>query len=129
MSDRREESGDRVLVAAFKQAMILREQMRADGATEAQCAAALEKIIRANWPVRPESEWPEEYLRPRCGRCDGTGLVMQSVLNRLRCWVTEGTPCTCWDGDKFRPKLKTDADFTQAGKTPPKPKGFTRWNG
>jgi hypothetical protein len=115
------------LANAFKQAMTLREQMREDGATEAQCAVALEKIIRANWPIRPESEWPEQYRQPRCGACDGYGLVIKSVVNRLGVQVEEGTPCSCYAGLKFLDKSKADQDFTQAGKTS-KPKGFTRWS-
>ncbi len=119
---------DSQLVAAFKHAMQLRREMRESGSTPAECDRALEKILRANWPVPPVEEWPEKYLRPVCMACDGTGLMIRTVVNRLGITVDEGTPCRCWAGEKFKPKPRTEADFTQAGKTPQKPKGFTRWS-
>ncbi len=119
---------DSQLVEAFKHAMHLRREMRESGSTPAECDRALEKILRANWPVRLLEEWPEKYLRPVCLACDGTGLIIRTVVNRLGLTVDEGTPCRCIAGDKFLKKSTPDKDFTQAGKEPTKPKGFRRWN-
>ena len=121
---------DSQLVRAFRVGMELRREMVANGATRAEADKALEKILRANWPVPvlPEEQWPEKYRQPRCVRCDGYGLVMREVTNRLGLRVNEGTPCDCWAGDKFRPKPKAGATVAEAGKITPKPKGgWTRW--
>ena len=124
------ERTDRQISNAFKHAMNLRQQMREDGATEAECARALEKIIRANWPVTDEKDWPYFHRLPRCIKCDGYGLVIRTVTNRLGCVVEEGTPCTCQAGTRYLERPKSEADFTAAGKTASaKPKGFSRWNG
>lgn len=123
-------SRDSVLVQTFRLAMDMRAEMRTQGATDTQVAAALEKTLRAALTAVPEAEWPYWARVPRCMHCDGYGLVMRRVENRLRLMVDEGTPCTCMAGAKFFPKSPADADFTEAGKTAkPQRKGFQRWNG
>lgn len=122
------ERTDQQLSRAFKQAIQLRHEMRANGASEADCTRAIEKILRANWPVTSELDWPWHARLPRCIHCNGYGLVMRTVVNRLHCTVEEGTPCTCQQGARYLDKPKAEADFTAAGKTA-KPKGFSRWNG
>jgi len=123
------ERTDGQLSEAFRHAMQLRREMRERGATETECRTAVERILRANWPVPPEHEWPWHTRLPRCMHCNGYGLVIRTVVNRLKCTVEEGTPCTCQQGARYLDKPKMDADFTAAGKAPAKPKGFTRWNG
>ena len=124
------ERTDHQLSEAFKMAIRLRHEMRENGASEAECTKAIENILRANWPVPPESEWPWHARLPRCMHCNGYGLVIRTVVNRLKCTVEEGTPCTCQAGARYLEKPKQEADFTAAGKTAnAKPKGFTRWNG
>jgi hypothetical protein len=120
---------DHQLAEAFRHAMQLRTEMREQGASERECSLAIEKILRANWPTPPESEWPYWARVPRCMHCNGYGLIIRSVVNRLKCTVDEGTPCTCHLGDRYREKPKAEQDFTAAGKTTPVKKGFTRWNG
>lgn len=123
------ERTEKQLSDAFRIALKMHAEMRAGGATEAECRSARENILRANWPVPPFEEWPWHARLPRCVRCDGYGLVMLTVVNRLNCTVEEGTPCTCRAGDKFRNQPAAEADFTAAGKGTAKPKGFSRWNG
>lgn len=124
------ERTDRQLATAFRHAMQLRYEMKEQGSSERDCALAMEKILRANWPVPPEEEWPWHARLPRCMHCNGYGLVMRTVVNRLKCTVEEGTPCSCQQGARYLEKPKAEADFTAAGKTASaKPKGFTRWNG
>lgn len=120
---------DSALVLMFRRAMLVRNAMKADGASEAEYTAALEQEIRAHVPVVPESDWPEWARVPRCVKCDGYGLVIRSVVNRLRITVNEATPCVCHKGDRFRHQPPTDQDYGEAGKAKPKPKGFSRWNG
>lgn len=121
--------GDRVLADAFRIAMQMRSEMRAAGATEREMAQALERVIRANWPVQPESQWPYWARVPRCMHCSGYGLALRTEVDRLGQTVEVGTPCTCQAGAKFQPRAASAADFTQAGKTTKKPGGFRRWDG
>lgn len=123
------ERSERMLAATFREAMKVYEAMRKDGSDHKTCAAALETSLRAAFPTPPWEEWPEQFRQPRCHRCDGYGLVLRDVVNRLGCRVTEGTPCTCWKGDRYKNQPKPEADFTEAGKATAKPKGFSRWNG
>jgi len=95
---------DSQLVQAFRQGMALRRELVANGATRAEADLALAKVLRANWPVPPIEDWPDKYRQPRCGQCDGYGLVLREVTNRLRLRVTEGTPCACWAGERYRRK-------------------------
>lgn len=122
------EAVDRKLAGAFRMAMQMRAEMRADGATDEECRVALEKILRANWPtLTPERDWPYWARVPRCIHCDGYGLVIRRVMNRLRLMVDEATPCTCHLGARYIQKPKSEQDFTEAGKTAkPKPQGFQR---
>ena len=110
--------------------MQMRREMLKDGSSPADADTAVAKILKANWPVRPPvQEWPYQYRIPRCVQCDGYGLVIRTVVNRLRCTVTEGTPCDCEAGKRYHDKPRQEEDFTAAGKATVKPKGFSRWNG
>lgn len=120
---------DRQLAATFREAIKMWDAMRADGASLSACVRALETSLRAAWPQTPEREWPHWARVPRCIHCHGYGLVIRTVTNRLGCVVEEGTPCTCQQGARYQEKPKAEADFTAAGKSAPKPKGFGRWNG
>jgi hypothetical protein len=119
-----------VLADAFRIGMQMRAEMRAAGASEREMAAALERVIRANWPVKPESEWPYWARVPRCIYCNSYGLVMRSEVDRLGQYVEVGTPCTCQAGVRHMPASPAQQDYTQAGKTAKKPTGgFRRWDG
>ena len=124
------ERSDRQLAATFREMMALRAQMLEQGASPESCDVALARALRAAWPTRDVSEWPYWARVPRCIHCDGYGLVIRTVVNRLGCEVEEGTPCTCQEGRRYWPKpTNTEQDFTAAGKVATKPKGFSRWNG
>ena len=120
---------DYMLAATFREAIKVWIAMRADKAPLRACVDALARSLKAAWPERvPYAEWPEQYRQPRCPQCDGYGLIIREVTNRLGCQVRDGTPCVCWAGDKFKPKAPSAQDFTAAGKTAEK-KGFRRWDG
>jgi len=120
--------GDRVLANAFRTGMQLRAEMRQSGASESDCAKALERVIRANWPIVPESEWPYWARVPRCIKCDGYGWQRETVTDRLGQVVDVVEPCTCEKGRRYVAQQQA-ADFTQAGKTEKPKKGFQRWGG
>ena len=105
--------------------------MKAQGATPREMARALEQVIRANWPVLPESQWPYWARVPRCIHCNGYGLKLTTEIDRLGQTVEVGRPCTCQAGRKFEPQApQAEQDFTKAGKTAKKPAGgFRRWDG
>lgn len=123
------ELNDRQLAATFKAAIAMWEDMRKDGTPVRECAKALERSLRAAWPQTDEREWPHWARVPRCMHCNGYGLIIRTVTNRLGCVVDEGTPCSCHLGAKYHDKPKAEADYTAAGKTAAKPKTFSRWNG
>lgn len=107
----------------------LRADMRGAGATEPAIAQATERTVRASWPSVDERLWPALMTLARCAYCDGTGLVIhRNVKNRLGVIVDEGTPCRCPLGNRFLPKVKSDADFAEAGKVK-KSKGFQKFGG
>lgn len=106
-----------------------RLEMRKNGHSEPEIAAATERLVRHYWApfVTPLEEWPEWMLSPKCGYCDGTGLVLRfNVLNRLGHSVTDGKPCRCVKGVRFLPKQHNPDDYTSAGKVQ---KPMTRMNG
>ena len=109
------------LSRAIFAALAIRDQMRADGASDAECAAALEEAVRRHWPFT--REW--KYL---CGLCDDTGLRLERRKHALygETWIDVGVPCACSLGVRFIPKRKGgDDDFTAAGKV--KASKPTRW--
>jgi len=95
----------------LRDALTLREQMRADGASQAECDSALEEMLRERWPFT--REW--KYV---CKACYDTGLRIERRQTRIYgdTFVDVGVPCTCKLGDRFRPRQKRDDDFTAAGK-------------
>lgn len=104
-----------------------RREWREQGLDARQIQAATEKLVRTYWEplVAHEDTWPEWASAPKCAYCDGSGLVIRRVINRLKIEVSEGVPCRCPKGLRFLPPIPKDDDFTQAGKTPAK-KGWSR---
>lgn len=99
----------------------VRTSLRMQGATEQDIEATTLRMVRERWePLVPsERFWPAHHLAPKCGYCDGTGLMMaRNVTNRLGIVVDEGAPCRCPKGARFEPKAVRNADHTAAGKTP-----------
>jgi hypothetical protein len=123
------ERTDWQLAETFREAMKMRAAMKAQGASEQSCTEAMARSLKAAWPWRPESEWPYFHRLPRCIHCDGYGLVIRTVINRLGCRVDEGTPCTCREGARYLEKPKAEQDFTQAGKVSKPMTRMGRWNG
>src|SRR3990167_1031325 len=66
------------LAATMREALRLRDQMRADGATEVELAQALEQTVRAAWLFT--RAW--KYL---CQACDDTGAVRHVCTPSQRC--------------------------------------------
>lgn len=99
-----------------------RAELRASGADDRAVDLATEKLVRAYWgPLVPdERDWPGWFSAPRCAYCDGTGLVIRRVVNRLRILVDEGVPCRCPKGARFLPPIPREDDHISAGKTPKK---------
>jgi len=99
------------LQTALRDALTLREQMRADGASQVECDALLEEALRAHWPFT--REW--KYL---CELCQDTGLQLERRPARVYgdALVDVGTPCTCRLGERFKPRRKADDDFIAAGR-------------
>ena len=120
---------DRQLAKAFKVWLQMRVEMRASGATDAECTEALKRVLKANWSIPDVSEWPYHMRLPRCVKCDGYGLIITNVVDRLGQSVTQGEPCTCEKGRRFMPQKQAEQDFTQAGKVEKPKKGFQRWGG
>lgn len=107
----------------------VREELRRQEATPVVIEAATERLVRDAWEplVPPASSWPWFHSLPRCARCDGTGLeILRDVRNRLGVVVDEGRPCHCPRGVRFMPKLETEADHTQAGKTSKPARSWSR---
>jgi hypothetical protein len=124
---RRTARSDSALVRAFRDAIEQRRVLLAAGATPAAANQAIEDTLRVALGT-PADEWPGWAQTPRCGSCRGSGLLIQTVKNRLGILVDEGRPCHCQTGNRYRKKAPVAADFTAAGKTMPKPKGFQRWH-
>jgi hypothetical protein len=90
----------------------VRAELRRQEASPRVIAEATERLVRDRWPYT--REW--KYL---CDQCDDTGLALQfGIKNRLGIVVTEGRPCSCAKGDRFRKPEPDVVDYTQAGKTP-----------
>ena len=109
------------LYKIFPEVGDMRAAMRADGSSEADIATATEQMVRHHLEplAAPMNEWPEYMLLPKCGYCDGTGLVIhRNVLDKHGVKVDSGHPCRCTKGAKFLPPTNQGADFKAAGKTP-----------
>ncbi len=118
-----------VLAQTVMAVITRRDQMRADGATEADLNADMETAIRQCWPFT--REW--KYL---CDKCDDHGLAMGECPGDATCGRTLphmahsfGTPCWCSAGNRFKAKARPtgDDDLATVGKTRKNPRGFTRF--
>jgi len=101
-------------------------QLRANGASIADCTTSMEAVLRATLTVT--REW--KYL---CNHCDDVGLVISECPGDATCGRARphlphslGTPCWCPLGNKFRDKGPAPPeDFAQAGRVK-KPTRFGR---
>lgn len=119
-------SSDLHLAETISAALQIRDTMRGDGVPEAECAAALERTIRASWPFT--REW-----HVLCARCEDTGLEMRQCSGDAMCGRRNlhpphayGTACWCEKGKPFRPKQAgSDDELVGVAKTK-KPSRFGR---
>jgi hypothetical protein len=108
------------LASAFRDAMHLWDQLKANGGTLADFLPGLERTLRDAWPQT--REW--KFL---CSQCSDYGLVMAVCPGDATCGRTRphlphdfGTPCWCEPGKRYRVKPKPSPDdFTQAGRSKP----------
>lgn len=141
-----EPQDEKKLSKIIAEAVLAREQLRADGASAADIDQGFERIVRAVWPFT--REW--HYL---CDLCDDTGLRMFECTAAHRCdgistrtdgphdtpgkykrlctmgdpnyTHTWGEPCHCPKGARFLPPRRSSDDFTKATKQKP-PSRFGR---
>ncbi len=140
------------LAATIREALRIREAMRATGASEADVASAFEQSVRAAWPKPQGRSEPWHYL---CERCNDTGLAMFMCKPGQRCngistrtdsprekpgkyrrlctrdphgvyEHTYGEPCVCPAGERFKANPSNEASFTDAGKVKRQPTRFGR---
>lgn len=107
----------------------LRTELRSQGASQQEIDLQTERLVRHFWEPYAVDErfWPDWARRAVCQYCDGTGLVVhRHVTNRLGLPVDEGVPCRCGLGARFLKREPIEPDHTGAGKTPTKPRPFTR---
>lgn len=90
------------------EAIRLRDQMRTDGATEAELTAGFEKVLREVWPTA--RTW--RYL---CETCRDYGLEMKACPGDATCGRTfphaahdYGDPCWCKAGNRYKSKARDD---------------------
>jgi hypothetical protein len=98
------------LAQMVRDVLEVRTELRAQGASPIELAAATERVVRDAWEPLcvPERQWPVTALLAKCAYCDGTGLVIRhNVKNKLNVIVDEGTPCRCSRGARFEPKQQT----------------------
>lgn len=140
---------DRRLSQLVDEALVARDQMRADGVSEADIAAGFERLVRDAWPKG--REW--HYY---CEQCRDTGAVTYLCRPGVRCngisTRTDGPheqagkytrlckqfpesdyeheyvePCDCKNGGRFKAMPKPEADDLGDAARKPKPKPFTRF--
>lgn len=130
-----------------KEALRLRDQMRADGASDTELAKGLEQSVRAAWPQGREWQY-------KCDDCRDTGLIEMVCKAGQRCegtssrvdhWKDEPgkyrrlcalnptsdyehtytMPCFCAAGSRFKRQAPTpETDDDRAAKVQ---KPFTKW--
>ena len=108
------------LAGAVTEALQIRDEMKAGGASPEQLHASLEAVIRDVWPKGRSEPWHS------CGTCSDYGLEMHDCPGDAACGRPRkhaphdyGTPCWCEKGRRFREKPKPEpSEFTDAGKTP-----------
>lgn len=103
---------------AVMEAVDLRAQLKADGATGTDLEAGLEAVVRATWPRSPGAHaW--KYL---CETCRDTGLEMRWCEGR-GCGLAHGNthaphevgwPCFCSKGERFRETKPAQLDAISA---------------
>lgn len=110
-------STDSVLVATFKQAMVIWDAQKAEGVPISARIANLSASLKHAWPIT--REW--HYV---CKSCDDYGLVIEDCPGDASCGRPKahlphdnGRPCWCPAGNKFKGKVKPEPhDFQRAGK-------------
>ncbi len=133
------------MTKAIIEAVRYRDTLRAEGASEADLAEGLERVVREAWPKPKHRTEPWRY---RCDLCDDTGLRHFVCRQGERCngisqrinsageqagkyarlcrlspdstyEHTYGEPCMCPLGRRFLPPSRSTDDFTKATKSKP----------
>lgn len=106
------------LAAAFREAMVMWDQLKAKGGTLADLTGGLEHVLRAAWP-KGECACPR--CRWACPYCEDTGAKFEQRPARIYGGrlVSVVVPCSCPNGRRFIETPKGGADFKAAGKTGP----------
>jgi hypothetical protein len=146
---KRRESASGPLATAIREALRLRDKMKADGVAPDDIAAGLERLVRDVWPKT--REW--HYI---CDLCNDTGLRMYVCQRGQRCNGIStridnprdtpgkyrrlcamhpdsdyshdyGEPCICARGDRFKRVSKPERDdLGDAARKPSQPSRFGR---
>ena len=106
------------LASTFREAMVIWDQMKADGMSLVDRVKGLEAVLRDVWPFT--REW--KYI---CSNCNDYGLSMGNCPGDATCGRHKphlphefGTPCWCELGRRFREKPRGGPDdFKAAGRT------------
>lgn len=106
------------LAAAFREAMVMWDQLKAKGGTLADLTSGLERVLRGAWPT---GECACPRCRWTCPYCEDTGAIFEQRPTRIYAgrMVSVVVPCRCANGRRFVPAQKGGGDFTAAGKTGP----------
>lgn len=111
-----------LVVAVFD----MRAEMRSAGADSCEIDAATERSLRSAWPSG--RVW--KYV---CQHCQDYGLEMfwcpgDRTCGRDRPHLAHecGRACSCSRGARYRPRVKSDADFAEAGKVT-KPRSMSKF--
>lgn len=106
------------LAAAFREAMVMWDQMKAKGGTLADLTKGLEQVLRHAWPT---GECGCHRCRWQCPYCEDTGAIFEQRPARIYGgrMVTVVVPCRCPNGRRFVDVPRGGADFKAAGKTSP----------
>lgn len=106
------------LAKAFREAMVLWDEMKAKGGTLTDLTASLAQVLRHAWPI---GECACPRCRWQCPYCDDTGAIFEQRPARIYSGrlTTYVVPCKCPSGRRFIETPKSGADFKAAGKTNP----------
>lgn len=116
------------LASVIEEALNQREQMKAQGMTDAELAEGFEQVVREVWPFT--REW--KYL---CNTCNDTGLELRNCPDGQLCGLGKGkqhehpheygVPCFCSLGARFKKRGPTpEDDVAKAARTTRKPSRF-----
>ena len=115
------------LSGAVQEALAMRGQMKAAGATGADLDRGLEAVLRDAWP-KPHGR--TEPWHDVCSNCRDYGLVMAQCQGDVTCGRPRvhgphdyGVPCWCAKGTRFTKKAPSESDAMDRAAKPTRPMG------